>query len=302
MSLFSKTAKQLQKNDPMENIGRVASDKAVDVIKQLSGKNDEIKSSLIDNYIVFTNASGGTGASTLVCNVAYKAATKGLKVIVIDLNILCPVQHAYLNIKQSVEEKDDLVSFLLGKSQMGDCIDNEHIYNIMYANNRNLADLINCDAETAIINFNEMITKLRKLYDLIIVDCPMQIDNMLCNNVLYGCDTIYTVWDEGLSSISNTDRLRRNMSFCGIDSYTKMHIILNKKTHINYNMYPFKKLNLELIETLPFDTSIIESSLKAQIFCEKGASKSATAKEFEFAIDRLTQKILRIGGLVSKIN
>ena len=88
------------------------------------------------------------------------------------------------------------------------------------------------------------------------------------------------------------------MSYCGIDSYTKMRVILNKRTHIHYNMYPFKKLNMELIQILPFDTSIIENSLKAQIFCEKASSNSKNAAVFENSIRELTDKMLKIGGMV----
>lgn len=299
MGLLSKKAKQLQANDTqMENIGKVTSDKAVDIIKKLSGVDGQSKGSLVDNYVVITNTSGGTGASTIACNVAYKAACQGLKVLLIDLNILCPIQHTYLGIKQSVTEKQDLVSYILGKSVLGDVIDSSHIYSLLYANNRTIADLINCNADASIATFNDMINKLRRLYDLILVDCPMNIDNMLCNNVLYNCDSMYVVWDEGLASIANTDRLRRNMSYCGIDSYTKMRVILNKRTYLHYNMYPFKKLNLELVEILPFDVSVIESSVKAQIFCEKASSNSKNAAIFENSISLLTDKILKIGGMV----
>ena len=299
MSFLSKKAKQLQVNDQqVENLGKVTSDKAVDIIKKLSGVDNNSKGTLVDNYIVMTNVSGGTGTSTLTSNVAYAAACQGLKVLVIDLNILCPIQHTFLGIKQSVTEKPDLVSYILGRNNIGDCIDSSHAYSVMYANNRTIADLINCNADASINTYNDMINKLRRLYDLILVDCPMILENTLCNNALYTCDSMYVVWDEGLSAIANTDRLRRNMSYCGIDSYTKMRIILNKRTHIHYNMYPFKKLNLELVEVLPFDTAVIENSLKAQIFCEKASSNSKNAAIFENSIRSLTNKILKIGGMV----
>ena len=299
MSFLSKKAKQIQLGDQqMENIGKVTSDKAVDIIKKLSGVDANAKSTLIDNYVVMTHVNGGTGVSTITSNVAYAAACKGLKVIVIDLNILTPLQHTYLGIKQSITDKPDLVSYLLGKNILADSLDSSHVYSIMYANNRTIADLIYCNSDSSVANFNEMIAKLRRLYDLILVDCPMDLNSELCNNVLYNCDAMYTVWDEGLASISNTDKMRRNMSFCGIDSYTKMRVILNKRTHIHYNMYPFKKLSLELVEILPFDTSIIESSLKAQIFCEKASSNSKNAAIFENGIRELTDKILKIGGMI----
>lgn len=62
---------------------------------------------VIDNVIVFTGASGGTGASTLLANTAYLASTKGLRVLVVDLNVMYPVQHVYFGDgKQELEKPD----------------------------------------------------------------------------------------------------------------------------------------------------------------------------------------------------
>lgn len=299
MGFLNRKIKKLQESEQFENLGKVTSEKAVDVIRQLGGTEaSSMKSAMIDNYVLFTSAGSGAGASTIVSNVAYMAATKGLKVIVIDLNIVYPIQHTFLGIKQEATEQNDLVKYLNGKCTLGEAIDSSHIYSIMYANNRNLYDLITCNSDIAITNYNDMISKIRKLFDLIIIDCPLILENEIYNNAFYGCDSIYMVWDEGLGSLTNTDRARRNMSYCGIDSYTKLRVILNKRTYMHYSTYPLKKLNLEMVGILPFDVSIIENSSKAQIFCEKGASNSPNAAEFERNIAKITDKILKIGGLI----
>ena len=115
MNIFQKKLRQLERSEQDKsqdtNISKQTSDKAVDIIKELSGVHNSKGKRVIDNVIAFTNASGGTGASTLVTNVAYMAIQKKLKVLIIDLNILCPIQHAYLGIKQDIE-KPDLVSYL----------------------------------------------------------------------------------------------------------------------------------------------------------------------------------------------
>lgn len=300
MGIFNKKIKQLQESDLLNANAKAASDVAVDLIRGLGGEEVSLTGVVADNYVVFTNASGGTGVSTLVSNVAYQASLKGLKTLVIDLNILYPIQHTFFGIKTSVTEKPDLVSYLNGKDALGDCIDTDNEYSLLYANNRTINDLINCNNEAAIVNFNDMMSKLRRLFDLILIDCPMRVDDDLCNNVLYYCDSIYLVWDEGLSSMANTDRFRRNMSYCGIDSFTKMRVVMNKRTNIQYSEYPFKKLNVELVETLPFDTAIIENSVKAQIFTAKARTNSKNAAVFEQKIISLTDKVLRIGGYVGK--
>lgn len=298
MGLFSKKLRDIENSEEEQvNLSKAASDKAVDVIKQLSGKNMKSARKIADNVIVFTNAAGGAGASTLVSNVAFMASQKGLKVLLIDLNIVCPVQHTYLGIKQEIE-KSDLVTFLLGKSNLSESINTGNSVNLLYSNNRSLADEINCNSRIAIENLNALVAKTRQYYDLVLVDCPMRVDNMLQNTMLYLCDSIYMVWDEGISSIINTDKLRRSMALSGIDSFTKMRIVLNKKTSVHFSDYPIKKLNLELVEVLPFDIDIIDNSLRGRIFCDKGSTSSKNATEFAINIDKLTDKILKIGGYV----
>lgn len=302
MGFFNKKIRQLEKAQQDEssvNLAKAASDKAVDVIKELSGKGMSSGRKLVDNVIVFTNAAGGAGASTLAHNVAFSASQRQLKVLLIDLNILCPVQHTYLGIKQEVDKKD-LVSYLLGKNSLSESIDNTHEVNLLFSNNRTLNDALNCNSKVAIENFNNMIAKARQYYDLVIVDCPMRIDCLLENTMLYLCDSIYIVWEEGIGSIINTEKLRRNMALSGIDSFTKMRVVLNKRTSLHFSDYPLKKLNLELVEVLPFTIDLIDNSLRGRIFCEKAATSAKNSVEFARKIESLTDKILKIGGYVEK--
>lgn len=283
--------------DSPENIGKMASDTAIGLIKELSGKNIKRTKRTVDNLIVISNASGGTGASTVVSNVAYVASKRGLNVLVIDLNILYPVQHSSFRIKQEIE-KNDLCSYLTGKSTLGESIYTNNNVSVIYANNRGLMDGINCCSDYAIKNFELALDKARQLFDLVLIDTPMRIDDTLINTAFYLSDQIYLVWDEGISSIGNTEKIRRNMASSGVDSYTKMRVILNKRTSINYNNYPFQKLNIELAQILPFELEIIESSLRSDIFCNTGASSSETAGAFYNGIVSLTDTILNNGGYI----
>lgn len=300
MGFFDKKIRQMESANMSEsstNLLKATSDKAVDVIKELSGKQYTSGKKVIDNLVVFTNAAGGTGASTLLSNVAYTATREGLSVIIVDLNIMCPVQHTYLGIDQTLE-KDDLVSFLNGSTDLNNSIDSSTDINILFANNRTLSDEINCNNRIPVENMQSMFQYLRNYYDLVLVDCPMRIDSMLHNTALYLADAIYIVWDEGISSIINTEKIRRNMALSGIDSYTKMRVILNKRTSLRFSDYSLKKLNLELIGELPFSIDVIDNSLRGKIFCDKGSATNPNGAEFARQIANVTTKILKIGGYV----
>jgi len=295
---LSKIFRKKERNVEQESISKMASDTANDIIKKLAGGEINHTRKLIDNVIVITSASGGSGASTIVANVAHMANKMGMRVLVIDLNIMLPIQHSYFNIKQEIE-RPDIVSYLYGKNTIGEAMVNKSGVSLLYANNRNLTDHINTESDLSVNNFNAAIDKLRQLYDVILIDTPMKIEHTLINNVMYNCDHIYLVWDEGINSIANTERIRRNMALSGIDAYTKMRVILNKRTSIHYSDYPFKKLNMELVGVLPFESDIIDASLRSQIFCDNYASSSKNSNVFYSEIENITLKILQNGGYVS---
>lgn len=293
----SKSPEDAGNTQDVKDINTITSAKASSIIKNLSGGEAKYRKKLADNLIVITSASGGAGASTITANVAYTASKMGLKVLVIDLNLLLPNQHMYFGIKQDIE-KPDLVGYLLGKNTLGEAIQITPIASVLFANNRGIMDYINCESDQAIENFKSAMHGLRGLYDIILIDTPMKVENSICNFAFYLSDQIYMVWDEGIGSIANTEKIRRNMASTGIDAYTKLKVILNKRTNIHYSEYPFNKLNIELIQYLPFEPDVILSSLSSEIFCNKGASKSKNAGFFCGGIERLTGIILEAGGYV----
>lgn len=284
--------------ESQKNIGKITADKAHDIIKTLSGGEVKYTKKVIDNVIVMTGASGGTGVSTILSNTAYLAAQEGLRVLVIDLNIMYPAQHMYFGDNKQELDKPDLVGFLTGKSSLGESIETNGKISLLYANNRTLMDSINAESNIAVSNFQAAIQKVRQLFDLVLIDCPLKVEHTLCNIAFYVADSIYIVWDEGISSISNTEKIRRNMAASGIDAYTKMKVVLNKRTNIHYNDYPFKKLNIELVQILPFEPDIIYTSLRSEVFCQKGASKSKNADIFYSGMVSLTESIMRNGGYI----
>lgn len=279
-----------------KNIGKIISDATDRAIKSLSGQDLKISTRVIDNVVAFIGAAGGVGTSTLVANLAYTLTKKKMRVLVIDLNVMYPIQHCLFGIKQEIERKD-LVSFLMGKNDLGESIININTnLAILYANNRYLMDHINCDNANTSNNLVETIDRIKHLFDMIIIDCPRQIEFDIINSLLYICDTIYSVWDENIACVANMERLRKNMLTCGVESYAKTKVIMNKKTDIHYTNYVFEQLKLDLVGVLPYDQAIVESGLNGHIFCEKGASMSKTAAEYVNKMDKLADKILEIGG------
>lgn len=269
------------------------------IIKTLAGNGEDTKRRrVIDNLVAFVGAAGGVGTSTLVANVAVALKKRGMQVLVIDTHIQYPTMHSFFGIKQEIEKKD-LVSFLLGKNVIGESIENCNGISVMYANNRTLVDAATCDVAKCSDNMFQAIASVRELFDVILFDCGNDLGNDLVNVTLFQADSVYLVWNESLTCISNTDRMRRNMSMTGIEFSHKVRVVLNKRTNIHYSKRPIQELGLELVAVLPFDTSVIESGLRANIFLQHGESLSKNAAAFASGILGLAEKVLEVGGLDS---
>src|SRR5690554_6102080 len=98
MSLLGSLFERGKGKENKESFGNTANRLAVDIIKELSGSNIKTTKKVIDNLIVVTSASGGAGASTIVSNVAYMASKKDIRVVVVDLDILYPIQQVYFGV------------------------------------------------------------------------------------------------------------------------------------------------------------------------------------------------------------
>ncbi|MEM4385681.1 MAG: AAA family ATPase [Candidatus Anstonellales archaeon] len=277
------------------SLNKYVSNKTIDLIKRLSGKHIIHTKKVPDNVIVFSGASGGVGTSTLVSNIAYIATDIfKLKTLVVDLNILYPVQHVFKGIKNK-PNKNDLMSYLYGETKLADSIDTEN--NILYAVNRGILDLINSESNAAEKNFERAVDVLRSLYDLVLIDTPMLLNNTLVNSAFYLSDFIYLVWDESVGSIVNTDKIRTNMVFTGIDT-TKLRFVLNKKTKVPYSTYPFEKLNIKLVEIIPYNEALIDTGLKTMLFSRDYASKNEEDKKLYLKLISLTDKLLNEAGFI----
>lgn len=265
------------------------------ILKLGGGGEDKKRRRVIDNFVAFMGAAGGVGTSTIVANVAQALSNRGMQVLVVDTNVQYPVMQTFFNIRQELEKKD-IVSFVMGKNVIGESIEQCGKVSVMCANNRTLVDAANCDTAKGSENLFNALESVRELFDVILFDCGTNLGFDIVNTALFKADAVYLVWDEGISSIANTDRIRRNMYLTGIEANNKVRVVLNKRTNVHYSKYPIKELGLDLVSVLPFDTAIIESGLRGEIFITQGQSLSRNAIAFASGIGALAGKVLEVGG------
>lgn len=277
------------------DLGKATKHVADKIVRELSGKGNGTKGKkLVNNTVVFMSASGGAGASTVVANTAVIAKELGMSVVVLDLDILYPSQHIYFGIKQKISSPD-LVSLLNGKNNLGESLEYKHKVGVLYPNNRNITDLINCESKMVSENLEATIERLSSLFDLVLIDCPLNIERETVNIALYKSDNVYLVMDDGVQSLINISRIRNNFEATGIHT-SKVMYVMNKRTSLYYNKSNLSKLNIALQAVLPFDIAVIECGLRGEMYIKSGMSTSKASMALFFGYKQFVDTVLKNGG------
>lgn len=297
MSLFSGNNNN-NNNKDSENSNKTFSQRADDLLKTslevLSGKGTDTKLKLVDNILGFIGSAGGVGTSTVVSNLAYLASKQGLTVLLIDLNIMFPTIPYLFDIRYT-ENQPDLVSFLQGKNEIGESIVNKGNLSILASHDRVLYNYLDLDSKNASENLERAFRKIKYQFDVIMLDCPLDLSFDIVGTALYHSDAYYTVWDEGINCVANFDTLSRSLAAQGVTP-KRFKVILNKKTDVFYPKRIFNTLELPLLGVLPFDTKIIESGLNSEIYLEKGTNFTPQSKTYCTNLGNILDEILRLGG------
>lgn len=260
----------------------------------LSGKGTDSKLKLVDNIIGFIGSAGGVGTSTIVSNLAYLASKQGLTVLLIDLNVMFPTIPFLFDIRYK-ENQPDLVSFLQGKNEIGQSIVNKGSLSILASHDRVLYNYLDLDTESASKNLENAIRKIKYQFDVIFLDCPLDLAFDPVGTALYHSDAYYTVWNESINCAANFDTLCRSLAVQGVTP-KRFKIIMNQRTGIYYPNTVFKQLDIPLLGVLPYDRRIIECGLNSELYLEKGTSFSPESKTYCKNLGNILDEILRLGG------
>lgn len=266
------------------------------IVDLMTDKNaDKLDAMIPDNVIVVTGATGGTGASTIINSVAYTLSKNNIRVCVVDLNIMNPIQHIYFGYKKE-NMQYDLIDYLSGSCQLGYAMNVGACADLITPINRSLSDYVRVDSEEYAKKVSELLEKLKRLYNIVIVDVPLRLESMICNEVIYKSNDKYLVLDESLSSYSALIMLDRSMRMCGINPKL-FHCIINKKTSINIPKSLVSKFDIDLCTVLPYIGGIVQSGFNGEIFIKDGVTSSKNVKAFCNGIDNLCAYILEHAGI-----
>jgi MinD-like ATPase involved in chromosome partitioning or flagellar assembly len=264
--------------------------------EELGGARDKETIKLLDHVFCFVGLAGGVGTSTIVANLAYTLRKMQYSVLVIDTNILYPIQHSFFRIQQQVEVKD-LVTFLNGECTLGECIKYPKggDLGIIMANNRSMVDLVDSETRDSAMAMRECIEKVSRLFDFVLIDASNNLQSEIINEVMYRSNRIIAVMDENVECLSNYNRMTAAMGVCGISS-NGIKTIMNKRTSLQYGVGVTNQFGIDVMSILPFDLGVISCGLRSEIFVEKGESLNRTAAQYVSGIRDLAEMMEELSG------
>lgn len=263
------------------------------ILKNISGTGEmELSEQLIfDKVVGFRNIVPGCGASTIVQNVAVALSEESKSsVCVLDMNMLYPMQYAYLIDEKVTPTGKDIFDFTLTPSEVTDLSKDGNLYVVGFKN-RTVVDMMSSHDSEQLID--RLINALKSFFDIILIDLSYELTTVAAHAAVK-CNKIFNVADMSLKTMYNLKKSINTMSTMAIPLAKADRVILNKVLpDITVGgKGALIEAGLKVIGEIPFSLEIAKLGVSgAEIF---GASSNDEGViQFNEVIDIIVDDILQ---------
>lgn len=218
---------------------------------------------IFDNSIGFLGVKGGVGTSSLLANVALDVASKGKSVCIMDADVFKPSIIRMFDCASELEEEQGLQTVL--KDDSCDIRDNliKTKYDNVYILSRSLNDKIEDFLDFEEKDFKRVIDELKSVFDIVLIDIPLNFCLEFCIYPLKFVDRGFMVWEDNIECFQNTFDIKFFLKYAAdIDTGKISNIIINKR-----RLSGLMDASAKGLIGVPFNTENI-SELKCRLFSE----------------------------------
>jgi len=224
--------------------------------------------------LVITSGKGGVGKSTLAANLAMALADNGQKVVLIDADTGLRNLDVLLGMENRVVY--DLTDVAEGVCRLKQAlVKDEHNANLCLIAAAQMRD----SASVSPAQMEKIVTKLKTMFDWVIVDCPAGVDRGF-RTAVAGVDRAIIVALNDVVSLRDAERVRTLLEKIGL---ARPMLVCNRITEekLKRGEAPAwtrvaERLELELLGVTPEDSAVRQAA-QSGVPVVKGRSPSAQA-------------------------
>mgnify|MGYP003311986465 CR=1 FL=1 len=236
--------------------------------------------------VLVASGKGGVGKTTVATNLGVALAKRGVKTLILDMNVGLRNDDVYLGLEDSI--LFDFGDVLSGVCRLEKAILKHDLCNNLYLlSGPQYREIDGLSAS----HIRTMYAKLKKEFDVVLVDCPV-VTGVSLVNLTSGADEAIIVTSADFTSVRNGDAVNKKLAALGV--FVRNHVI-NMIHQETYNLddlpdmlFIAKSMECPCIGVIPYDIDIhlannrgVPVSLDNQSYLAKTFDDMAQHLEFQ---------------------
>ncbi len=222
-------------------------------------------SELIYNIISFIPASEFVDNAMLISNLGYLISEKGLNTCIVDFKVFCPNLFQFLNVSPN-KKGDGLIKLL-----KNDRVDfREEIQSTRYEHLFLLSpspqDLIEEYFDFTFDHIEHVISNLKNMFDLVLIDVPNNPPLEFCLGAMKYCHRGFFTVSERVDAVGNVMKLLDFAASVGISTAKFNNIVLTNVLNLTYDYKVFSDAGFRIVAALPLVKTACMRALEGRLY------------------------------------
>ena len=246
---------------------------------------------LVNGVAGFMPATDGTDNGVLISNIAYVFAQSGFNTCVVDLKVFYPNLYNYLDVAPNKKSRGLLNVLKSDKIDIRTEI-NVTKYEKVFLLSPSPQDLMEEYFDFELSDIKSLITRLKHIFDVVLVDIPNIPPLEFCVGAIESCSIGFFTASERIDAVNNMIKFLDFVSTLGVSTAKFANVIFMNIQDCGYDFGVVKKMRFNVVAELPAVKSAISDSYEGKLYIR---DNPLVNKNFSDQIEGIVQLIVNQG-------